>query len=78
MQILLTSSICPSLRLKAIMPSIFTNELTLGKSMVNLCTKLILWHWREQKQTAESLVKLKEEKLFPDCLISSARFFKYS
>ena len=77
MQIFLTSSIYLSMRLKAIMPSIFTNELTLGKSIVNLCTKLILCHWREQTQTAESLVKLKEEKLFCDCSISSAQF-KYS
>lgn len=63
MQIFLISHICPSVRLKAIMPSIFTNELTLGKSIVNLCTKVLLWHWREQKQTIEHLVKLKEEKL---------------
>lgn len=37
-----TSSICLSVRLKGITPSIFTNKLTLGKSIANLCTKLIL------------------------------------
>lgn len=64
MQIFPTSSICPSMILKAGTPSIFTNELTLGKSIVNLCTKLILWHWREQKQTAESLVKQRKRSFF--------------
>lgn len=49
------------MRLKAIMPSIFTSELTLGKSIANLCTKLVLQYWREQQQTGESFVMLKEE-----------------
>lgn len=52
------------------MPSIFTSELALGKSIANLCTKLVLQYWKEQQQTAESFVMLKEK----NCLISSAQF----